>query len=133
MSRGGAALRARTVDGTELALDVAIMRFAPSTARASDHARTPHTCAIYAWRRGSLRDVARTRAQTHRGSVTRARNACANHRRGGYAVASGSVNENSEPSPGLLATRICPPWASTMPLAIASPRPAPPFLVRPCQ
>ena len=54
----------------------------------------------------------------------------------GYGVrggASGSVNENSVPVPCWLATLIRPPWASTMPLAIARPRPAPPFLVRPCQ
>src|SRR5262249_41908604 len=48
-------------------------------------------------------------------------------------AASGRVNENSAPSPFLLATAIRPPWASTMPLAIARPRPAPPFLVRPLQ
>src|SRR5439155_9165966 len=47
--------------------------------------------------------------------------------------ASGSVNENSAPEPFRLATAIRPPWASTMPLAIARPRPAPPFLVRPRQ
>ena len=51
----------------------------------------------------------------------------------GFDHASGKLNENSAPSPALLLTRIRPPCASTMPLAIASPRPAPPFLVRPLQ
>ncbi len=43
----------------------------------------------------------------------------------------GSVNENVAPSPATLATSSVPPCATTMPLAIASPRPAPTFLVRP--
>src|SRR5439155_21222771 len=40
--------------------------------------------------------------------------------------ARGSVNRNVAPRPGSLLASTLPPWASTIPLTIASPRPAPP-------
>lgn len=43
----------------------------------------------------------------------------------GDAEATGSVKRKVEPSPGVLSTQMRPPWASTRPLQMASPRPAP--------
>lgn len=50
------------------------------------------------------------------------------------AVAHASAMVNVAPSPGVLATRSAPPCASTIPLAMAKPRPTPPVEVfRACQ
>src|SRR5262249_25732230 len=60
--------------------------------------------------------------------VERRRCACGSHpssRRTPRGSACGMVNANSLPSPGALRTQIRPPCASTMPLAIESPSPAP--------
>ena len=43
-----------------------------------------------------------------------------------YGAAQGSVNVKHAPPPGASATRIVPPWSSTIARAIASPRPVPP-------
>src|SRR5512132_1338482 len=46
----------------------------------------------------------------------------------------GIVNENVVPTPTSLSTEMCPPWASTMPLTMYSPSPAPaPRVARSCQ
>ncbi|MNS27857.1 hypothetical protein D3C72_598180 [compost metagenome] len=43
-----------------------------------------------------------------------------------HAMPHGRVNQKRLPSPGWLTTPISPPWASTRPLAMLSPSPAPP-------
>ena len=44
----------------------------------------------------------------------------------GWGRASGSVKKNVLPTPTALSTQMRPPWTSTIPLAIDSPRPVPP-------